>query len=99
MRAGRVLRPHAALAAAAPRGERLAASVPTNFTSPNPQCRQHSCTRGLWLWSVPLPMKDADGRPANLLLIDCEGIDAVDQGQKHSAEVFSLAVLLSSVFV
>jgi hypothetical protein len=31
--------------------------------------------------------------------VDCEGVDAVDQGQKHSAQVFSLAVLLSSVFV
>ncbi|KAI8477166.1 MAG: guanylate-binding protein [Monoraphidium minutum] len=60
---------------------------------------QHSCTRGLWMWSVPIPMKDADGRPCNLLLVDCEGVDAVDQGQKHSAQVFSLAVLLSSVFV
>jgi hypothetical protein len=26
-------------------------------------------------------------------------VDAVDQGQKHSAQVFSLAVLLSSMFV
>ncbi|KIZ04249.1 Interferon-induced guanylate-binding protein 2 [Monoraphidium neglectum] len=60
---------------------------------------QHSCTRGLWMWSVPIPMKDADGRPCNLLLVDCEGVDAVDQGQKHSAQVFSLAVLLSSMFV
>ncbi|KAI8467215.1 MAG: GBP-domain-containing protein [Monoraphidium minutum] len=60
---------------------------------------QHSCTRGLWMWSVPIPTKDADGRPCNLLLVDCEGVDAVDQGQKHSAQVFSLAVLLSSVFV
>ena len=33
------------------------------------------------------------------LLVDCEGIDAVDQGQQHSAQIFSLAVLLSSVFV
>ncbi|GBF98848.1 hypothetical protein Rsub_11452 [Raphidocelis subcapitata] len=60
---------------------------------------QHSCTRGLWMWSVPIPMKDADGKPCNLLLVDCEGIDAVDQGAQHSAQIFSLAVLLSSVFV
>jgi uncharacterized membrane protein YgcG len=60
---------------------------------------QHSCTRGLWMWSVPIPMKDADGRACSLLLVDCEGIDAVDQGQQHSAQIFSLAVLLSSVFV
>ena len=119
---------------------------------------QHSCTRGLWMWSAPIPIKDADGRPCNLvrgcsagcvsenpdaqslaacraidpsslaqhvpltsgplfhhthalprcgthahpkhqLLVDCEGVDAVDQGTKHSAQVFALAVLLSSVFV
>jgi hypothetical protein len=114
------------------------------------------------MWSAPIPAKDADGRPCNMvgaamgarrrawgavwgdagrvgwearrpashappaaqrrpaspwphahaparpprpapprpqLLVDCEGIDAVDQGQKHSAQIFSLAVLLSSVFV
>lgn len=37
--------------------------------------------------------------PHAQLLVDCEGIDAVDQGQQHSAQIFSLAVLLSSVFV
>lgn len=28
---------------------------------------QHSCTRGLWMWSVPIPIKDADGQPCNLV--------------------------------
>lgn len=126
---------------------------------------QHSCTRGLWMWSEPIPATDAAGKPCNVvrgaaagpggggggtqgrhqslplhdpphislppnsssppgstpastrrhplapspppltpplrpqLLIDCEGIDAVDQGAKHSAQIFSLAVLLSAVFV
>ncbi|GBF99772.1 hypothetical protein Rsub_12400 [Raphidocelis subcapitata] len=60
---------------------------------------QRSCTRGLWVWSEPIPSTDASGRPCNLLLVDCEGIDAVDQGAQHSAQIFSLAVLLSSVFV
>jgi hypothetical protein len=33
------------------------------------------------------------------LLVDCEGVDAFDQGGQHSAKIFSLAVLLSSLFM
>jgi hypothetical protein len=62
-----------------------------------------SCTRGLWLWSVPIPIQAGDGnnpnQRASLLLVDCEGVDAYDQGAQAAAQVFSLAVLLSSVFV
>jgi hypothetical protein len=28
---------------------------------------QHSCTRGLWMWTVPIPMKDASGKPCSLV--------------------------------
>jgi hypothetical protein len=38
---------------------------------------QHSCTRGLWMWSVPIPMKDADGRPCNLVSCPPRGGDGV----------------------
>jgi hypothetical protein len=62
-----------------------------------------SCTRGLWLWSVPIPIEGGagggGGKRASLLLVDCEGVDAQDQAARAGAQVFSLAVLLSSVFV
>jgi hypothetical protein len=48
---------------------------------------------------VTAPPDHSHTPPPKKLLVDCEGVDAVDQGQKHSAQVFSLAVLLSSVFV
>ncbi len=47
---------------------------------------------------TPNPNPNTPPSPIQLL-VDCEGIDAVDQGQQHSAQIFSLAVLLSSVFV
>ncbi|WIA08464.1 hypothetical protein OEZ85_007901 [Tetradesmus obliquus] len=58
-----------------------------------------SCTRGIWIWSAPITMIGPDGRKLNTILMDCEGVDAVDQGQQHSAQIFSLAVLLSSIFI
>jgi len=37
------------------------------------------CTKGLWLWSVPLKRTALDGTEYNLILLDSEGIDAYDQ--------------------
>ncbi|KAJ7525877.1 hypothetical protein O6H91_17G071400 [Diphasiastrum complanatum] len=57
------------------------------------------CTKGLWMWSAPLRRTAADGSEYNLLLLDSEGIDAYDQTGTYSTQIFSLAVLLSSMFV
>ncbi|TYH13765.1 hypothetical protein ES288_A06G165500v1 [Gossypium darwinii] len=57
------------------------------------------CTKGLWLWSVPLKRTALDGTEYNLLLLDSEGIDAYDQTGTYSTQIFSLAVLLSSMFI
>lgn len=57
------------------------------------------CTKGLWLWSAPLKRTALDGTEYNLLLLDSEGIDAVDQSGTYSTQIFSLAVLLSSMFI
>ncbi|KAL2244419.1 guanylate-binding protein 1 [Sesamum indicum] len=57
------------------------------------------CTKGLWLWSTPLRRTALDGTEYNLLLLDTEGIDAYDQTGKYSTQIFSLAVLLSSMFI
>eukprot|EP00878_Enallax_costatus_P026595 GHUV01028546.1.p1 GENE.GHUV01028546.1~~GHUV01028546.1.p1 ORF type:complete len:721 (+),score=264.72 GHUV01028546.1:893-3055(+) len=58
-----------------------------------------SCTRGIWIWSIPISLTNSEGVTCNTILMDCEGVDAVDQGQQHSAQIFSLAVLLSSIFI
>lgn len=57
------------------------------------------CTKGLWMWSAPLKRTAIDGTEYNLLLLDTEGIDAYDQTGTYSTQIFSLAVLLSSMFI
>uniref|UniRef100_A0A6N2K7J3 GB1/RHD3-type G domain-containing protein n=1 Tax=Salix viminalis TaxID=40686 RepID=A0A6N2K7J3_SALVM len=57
------------------------------------------CTKGIWIWSAPLKRAALDGTEYSLVLLDCEGIDAYDQTGTHSAQIFSLAILLSSLFV
>ncbi|KAL8229842.1 hypothetical protein R6Q57_014742 [Mikania cordata] len=57
------------------------------------------CTKGLWLWSTPIKRTALDGSEYNLLLLDSEGIDAYDQTGTYSTQIFSLAVLLSSMFI
>lgn len=57
------------------------------------------CTKGLWLWSMPLKKTALDGSEYNLILLDTEGIDAYDQTGTYSTQIFSLAVLLSSLFI
>ena len=56
------------------------------------------CTKGLYLWPEPLT-GEKDGRKLSIFFVDSEGIDSYDQSSNYSAEIFSLAVLLSSVFV
>ncbi|XP_077227510.1 uncharacterized protein LOC143860648 [Tasmannia lanceolata] len=57
------------------------------------------CTKGLWMWSAPLRRIALDGTEYYLLLLDSEGIDAYDQTGTYSTQIFSLAVLLSSMFI
>ncbi|KAG9447788.1 hypothetical protein H6P81_013916 [Aristolochia fimbriata] len=57
------------------------------------------CTKGLWMWSAPLKLTALDGSEYYLLLLDSEGIDAYDQTGTYSTQIFSLAVLLSSMFI
>ncbi|XP_058100589.1 uncharacterized protein LOC131245269 [Magnolia sinica] len=57
------------------------------------------CTKGLWMWSVPLKQTALDGTEYYLLFLDSEGIDAYDQTGTYSTKIFSLAVVLSSMFI
>ncbi|KAK9825847.1 hypothetical protein WJX81_003554 [Elliptochloris bilobata] len=57
------------------------------------------CTKGLWMWSSPVERLSPDGSKYHLVLLDTEGIDAYDQTGQYSTQIFSLAVLLSSLFV
>lgn len=74
----------------------LEASVGAGFTV---GATHRPCTKGLWMWSSPLRRTAPDGSEYHLALLDTEGIDAYDQTAQYSTQIFSLAVLLSSLFV
>ncbi|XP_065146033.1 guanylate-binding protein 4-like isoform X2 [Paramisgurnus dabryanus] len=55
-----------------------------------------SKTKGIWMWCVPHPIE----KETTLVLLDTEGLGDVDKGDsKHDANIFCLAVLLSSTLV
>jgi chromosome segregation ATPase len=57
------------------------------------------CTKGLWIWGTPIPGFTSDGEAINVLVIDTEGLGALDEDSNHDVRVFSLALLLSSYFI
>ncbi|KAM6168302.1 guanylate-binding protein 5 [Erethizon dorsatum] len=55
-----------------------------------------SHTKGIWMWCVPHPEKPDH----TLVLLDTEGLGDVEKvDDKNDAQVFALAILLSSTFV
>lgn len=54
----------------------------------------HACTKGLWIWSEPLRNR----KNMRVLVVDTEGIGALDASSVHDTRIFALAVLLSSSF-
>ncbi|TMW64495.1 hypothetical protein Poli38472_011375 [Pythium oligandrum] len=56
-----------------------------------------SCTRGIWLWDPQPPVRNARGD--RVLFMDTEGIAATDNDESYDAKIFSLGLLLSSLFV
>ena len=57
------------------------------------------CTKGLWIWSNPIKVKNADGEEVSVLIVDSEGLGAFDEDANHDTRIFLLALLLSSMFV
>ena len=53
-----------------------------------------ACTKGIWLYKKWCP-----GAKADLLFMDTEGISALDADDTHDARIFTLSLLLSSVFL
>ena len=59
----------------------------------------NSCTKGIWMWGKPLKHERKNGQIVNVIVLDSEGLAAVDQDKEHDSRVFSLVLLLSSVFI
>ncbi|XP_037092704.1 atlastin-3-like [Pollicipes pollicipes] len=60
---------------------------------------RHPVTRGVDLWSRPLPVTLASGQPAVLLLLDAQGAFGAASTQRESVMVRALVGLLSAVQV
>lgn len=57
------------------------------------------CTKGVWMWSKPLEGLTPDGDPIDVIIMDTEGLGALDEDSNHDVRIFSLAILLSSYFI
>ena len=57
------------------------------------------CTRGLWMWGNPAPLPGSSSAHGRLVLLDTEGVDAWNRSSTYSAQLFTLATLLSSCLV
>lgn len=57
------------------------------------------CTKGIWIYCTPLEVMDTDGKMLNLIIIDTEGLGALDEDNNHDNKIFSLSLLLSSCFI
>lgn len=52
--------------------------------------------QGLWVWGKPIAGFTPEGEPINVLIVDTEGLGALDEDSNHDVRIFSLAILLSS---
>ena len=59
----------------------------------------NACTKGLWIWGRPISATTSEGDPCSIIVVDSEGIGALDEDNDHDSRVFSLAILLASYFI
>ena len=67
-------------------------------TGPRVGSTSESCTRGIDI-CLPDAALAAPAKGGRLVLLDTEGLASMDQDENYDAQVFSLALLLSSYFV
>lgn len=51
------------------------------------------------MWGKPIQGFTPEGDPINVLVMDTEGLGALDEDSNHDVRIFSLAILLSSFFL
>ena len=58
-----------------------------------------SKTVGIWMWNTPFQHILGSGEEVMVILLDTEGVDAVNAGSRGDTQVFTLSALLSSLLV
>lgn len=51
------------------------------------------------MWSKPIKGTSPDGKIVNIIVIDSEGLGAIDVEANHDSRIFTLVMLLSSYFI
>ena len=59
----------------------------------------NACTKGIWMWSEPIPFVNSRGEKLQLLVLDTEGIGGTKSSSDYDTRIFSLAVLLCSTLI
>eukprot|EP01050_Picozoa_sp_SAG11_P027173 SAG11_NODE_6776_length_1251_cov_1.041667_2_plen_174_part_00 len=59
----------------------------------------NACTRGLWLFPSSVTLPTSGGGNMRVLFVDSEGLSAIKASEGHDVKIFSLAVLISSLFI
>jgi len=57
------------------------------------------CTKGIWVYCSPIEIYDNDNRKINVIVVDTEGLGALDEDSNHDNKIFSLALLMASCFI
>lgn len=57
------------------------------------------CTKGIWIYCSPIEIYDNDNRKINVIVVDTEGLGALDEDSNHDNKIFSLALLMASEFI
>ena len=58
-----------------------------------------SQVKGIWIYCSPLEIYDQDNQKINVVVVDTEGLGALDEDSNHDNKIFSLALLMSSTFI
>ncbi len=53
----------------------------------------------MWIWGKPINGFTPEGEPIKILVLDTEGLGALDEDSNHDVRIFSLAILLASFFL
>ena len=59
----------------------------------------NACTKGLWIWGEAIQGTSEEGAPCSILVIDSEGMGGFDRDTNYDTRVFSIASIISSIFI
>lgn len=57
-----------------------------------------ACTKGLWILKEPIYVTKNNTKMP-VIVLDSEGLGAIDEDQNHDSKIFLLSILLSSLFI